>query len=684
MKMQEVLSLIAAVTLVVAGVSVSSQKTIKASTTSNVMVNAISSNDFIKANGQDLRNNYGNGSIVNLHGTNLGSWNLMEGWMSPEGESALDRSGWVAAAGPTEAGSSASYAIDNDTNSRWTTGTAQANGQWFKVDMGSVQYFDRITIDAGSSTGDNPAAYLVQGSTDGVHWDNYASGTSTSQKIDISLDGNGRTARYILVLQQGSKGNWWSISDFNVYVSDMYDTIGKLHNRFGTNGADSLLSTYENAWIQPSDLDNIKDMGLNLVRVPLYWETFLNRDGSWKSNAFTQLDNLVNQCSQRGIYVLLDLHGVPGCDDAWQSGGRLGHDDYFTNTTYQSWVTSIWQGLATHYNGNPDIAGYDLMNEPVSNNSNYTNSQMYNSLYNTVRAIDKDHLIVMEAFYNFDYIASPSTYGWKNVMYETHPYDMGNWNDWHSQFNSMTSAINTLKTYKNNWNVPVYAGEFCWYSYNDIWEAWLSALDANGINWTNWAYKNRRSSTDYQNGGNWGLYNNFTGETPDLNNDDYTTIASKWNTATTSNFTPNAALINVFKAQSVTPTQQSTIKAVANNDFVSADKNNSTTLVGNRTSASDWESFIIYHNSDGTVSLLSLANNKFVSVDPNNSYKLIAEADGLNTYEKFVLVDMGNGNIALKSVENNKYVSCDLNNGAVLYANRDNASTWETFTISNK
>jgi hypothetical protein len=50
--------------------------------------------------------------------------------------------------------------IDSDTNSRWTTGTAQTNGQWFKVDMGSVQHFDEITIDAGSYTGDSPASYF--------------------------------------------------------------------------------------------------------------------------------------------------------------------------------------------------------------------------------------------------------------------------------------------------------------------------------------------------------------------------------------------------------------------------------------------------------------------------------------------------------------------------------------------
>lgn len=643
---------------------------------------AVSSSDFLKTNGQDIRSNYGSGPVVNLHGTNLGSWNLMEGWMCPEGEAALDRSGWTAYGGPTGDGSSPSNAIDNSADTRWTTGEAQTNSDWFKIDMGSTQYFDEITIDAGSNTGDYPATYLVQGSTDGSTWTDIANGSGTSHKLDLKIGGNGATARYILVLQQGSKGNWWSISDFNVYVSDMYDVYGKLTSRFGTTAADNLLKTYQDAWIQGSDLDNIKNMGLNFVRVPLYWETFLNRDGTWKANPYGQLDQLISQCAQRGLYVLIDLHGVPGCDDGWQSGGWLGHNDFWWNTNYQNWVISIWQGLATHYNGNPTVCGYDLINEPVSNNPNLTNSQFYNTLYNTVRAIDTDHIIFMEAFYDFNSIASPSTYGWTNVVYETHPYDMQNYTSWSSQFSSLTSALNTLKNYKTTWNVPVYAGEYCWYSFNDLWETWLSALDANGIQWSNWAYKNRRDSTDYQNGGNWGFYNSCTLDIPDINNDSYDTIAYKWSRFTTNNFNTNTNLINVVKGQSATPTQLYTIKSSANGDYVCADNYGNDPLIANRATASTWENYYIYHNADGTVSLLSAYNHKFVCVDPNNSFKLIAESSGINSYEKFAEVNMGNNTVALKSIENGDYVCADGNNGYVLYANRTTASTWETFTIA--
>src|SRR5687767_2112760 len=53
---------------------------------------AMGSGDFLKTNGTVIRKNSGSGAIVNLRGTNLGGWLLQEGWMSPAGEAALNRS----------------------------------------------------------------------------------------------------------------------------------------------------------------------------------------------------------------------------------------------------------------------------------------------------------------------------------------------------------------------------------------------------------------------------------------------------------------------------------------------------------------------------------------------------------------------------------------------------------------
>ena len=43
---------------------------------------AITSSDFLKANGKNLRKNYGTGDVVQLKGTNAGGYLIQEFWMT--------------------------------------------------------------------------------------------------------------------------------------------------------------------------------------------------------------------------------------------------------------------------------------------------------------------------------------------------------------------------------------------------------------------------------------------------------------------------------------------------------------------------------------------------------------------------------------------------------------------------
>ena len=126
----------------------------------------------------------------------------------------------------------------------------------------------------------------------------------------------------------------------------------------------------------------------------------------------------------------------------------------------------------------------------------------------------------------------------------------------------------------------------------------------------------------------------------------------------------------------------SSILAMANNQYVCAEDYGNGPLVANRSSASDWESFKVIYNSDGTVSFLSQISNKYVCADLNLGGQLIADRTAIDTWEKFRIVDLGDGTVALLALANNMYVSADLNQGAVLYANRSSIDTWEKFKIT--
>lgn len=689
MKRQKLLSQMLALVLVV-GLLISSAPALKASAASN----ALGTSDFLKASGTVLKNNSGTGAVIDLRGTNIGGWLLQEGWMSPNGEAALSRSGWTASASSTEAGGSAANAVDASLTTRWSSGAAQASGQWFKVDMGSTRAFDEIAINANTSTGDYPGTFNVEVSNDNSTWTSIKSATGSTQNVIVHVPDQ-LTIRYVRVMLTGGKGNWFSIHDFNVYVSDEYSTRQTLTNRFGAATAKSLINGYHDAWIQASDLDNIKNMGMNVVRVPIYWQVLMNTDGSMKpdADAFRELDWIVTQSSNRGIYVILDYHGSPGAHCPWQSCGQMGSNQLWSNATYQNWTVQIWQRLATHFNGNPAVAGYDLLNEPlttfgggesaaqVQQKMNY-----YNSLYNAVRAIDPNHLILIAAFYSFNQALPPSTYGWTNVMYQTHHYDFTNATSWAAQNTLIENGINDLTQYQTQWNIPVYAGEFWFNTFNDLYAKWYSALNAHDISWTNWAYKNRNPAGNVDSGGTpnatgWGYYLGSSAQVPDINNDSAATIASKWAGFATSSFQPQTDLINTTKAYTAN-FSWSSIKATANSLYASADLNNAGVVYANRTTVQGWEKFKLINNPDGSVSFQSQANNKYLTADLNNGTKLTAMAKGVLGWEKFWRINNADGTVSFQAQANNLYVTADLNNSGILYANRTTISGWEKFILA--
>ncbi|HTJ79865.1 MAG TPA: discoidin domain-containing protein [Rariglobus sp.] len=129
----------------------------------------------------------------------------------------LDRTGWVASGSINAAPSNAvGNAIDGNTGTRWSTVGAQANGQWFQVDMGSLHAFSQVVMDCGPWPGDWPRGYQIYVSNNGASWGSpVATGAGASTITAVSFPE--QIARYIRVVQTGSTtGTYWSIGEFNV------------------------------------------------------------------------------------------------------------------------------------------------------------------------------------------------------------------------------------------------------------------------------------------------------------------------------------------------------------------------------------------------------------------------------------------------------------------------------------
>lgn len=133
--------------------------------------------------------------------------------------------------------------------------------------------------------------------------------------------------------------------------------------------------------------------------------------------------------------------------------------------------------------------------------------------------------------------------------------------------------------------------------------------------------------------------------------------------------------------------EAATIRAVANNNFVSATATGTSFLTATAPTANAWEQFEIISNANGTVSLRAGVSGNLVAADIGlaapNTGRLIANRTSVNAWEQFTLVPQPNGTVALRSAANNLYVSADLNVGGALVANRSAVAAWEQFVIAD-
>lgn len=110
----------------------------------------------------------------------------------------------------------AALAIDGDPATRWDTGTQQAPGQWFQVDLGWEKTVTKITLDSAGSAGDYPRGYEVFVSNNPDEPGKaVATGTGSTPVVEIAVEPV--KGRYVRIVQTGeTDGMFWSIHELRV------------------------------------------------------------------------------------------------------------------------------------------------------------------------------------------------------------------------------------------------------------------------------------------------------------------------------------------------------------------------------------------------------------------------------------------------------------------------------------
>ena len=179
------------------------------------------------------------------------------------------------------------------------------------------------------------------------------------------------------------------------------------------------------AFFDDDDAAYLASLGLNHVRVPFNYRHFEDDDRPFelKASGFALLDRVVDICERNGLYAILDLHALPGCQNMdWHSNNPTHHAQFWVHRHFQDRVVHLWEALAERYKGRAAVAGYNLMNEPGDATGTRI-KPFYDRVVAAVRAIDPDHVIFLDGNrYGTEFTAFENADVYPNTVYAAHDY----------------------------------------------------------------------------------------------------------------------------------------------------------------------------------------------------------------------------------------------------------------------
>jgi endoglucanase len=218
----------------------------------------------------------------------------------------------------------------------------------------------------------------------------------------VRIEGNRLVAGGQTIRLRGTNlGNWLLLEDFMIGLHGNHSRMRAAMTRaIGAGPAAAFWDEYESVYFTDRDATYLAGLGFNLLRVPLNQNRFedQNNPGVYDPVALARLDEVIRLCASHGIYVMIDLHAVPGgqsrqiyADSAWARA------EFWEYADFRRRAADFWAFLARRYRDDDAVAGYDLLNEPNTEGRTALLTGWYRDVLRRVRAEDVSHIVWLES-----------------------------------------------------------------------------------------------------------------------------------------------------------------------------------------------------------------------------------------------------------------------------------------------
>jgi hypothetical protein len=255
------------------------------------------------------------------------------------------------------------------------------------------------------------------------------------------------------------------------YPSNEAQQRSALLQALGDEGYRRFFDRFFEVFFDEPDAHYLASLGLNCVRLPFNYRHFEDDDQPFvmKEAGFRLLDRAIEQCARHGLYTVLDLHALPGCQNQhWHSDNPTHWAQFWTHRHFQDRVVHLWEALAERYRDNPWVAGYNPINEPADPSGELI-APFYRRLETAIRAVDKHHVLFLDGNrYSLDFhmFGDPLP----NCVYTAHDYALAGFVDGggypgttRGQYvdrDAVENAFLARTEYMRRTGTPIWIGEF--------------------------------------------------------------------------------------------------------------------------------------------------------------------------------------------------------------------------------
>jgi endoglucanase len=220
-----------------------------------------------------------------------------------------------------------------------------------------------------------------------------------------------------------------------------------------------------------ADMQSLAAWGANVIRLGFSYSDLETDDTPpvWKEDGFKAVDEVVQWGKRNGVYVILDMNVAPG-GQGLQSYCAGGRDQLWTDSASQDRFVGLWSEIAKRYQDRPEVAAYELMNEPQTNAQKPDPNQVVNMdkrAISAIRTVDFNKVIVVGGDFGSgpDSLTDAMKIADDNILYTFHFFEAtGHFHDeWISTVPGATSAAGSQDWTQvdENFTAPEKADQMC-------------------------------------------------------------------------------------------------------------------------------------------------------------------------------------------------------------------------------